>query len=317
MGPKGNEVIVKLLADGNPVAGQEVKLNEGNGWKGEFKNLPKYNDTGKIIKYTVTEAQVSGVDGNKYNSSIDGDAEHGLTIKNTNKETVKVPVKKTWVGPKGSEVVVKLLADGNPVDGQEVKLNEGNGWKGEFKNLPKYNDAGKIIKYTVTEAQVSGVDGDKYNSSIDGDVEHGFTITNTNKETVQIPVIKTWVGGEADKVVIRLLADGKEIASKELSKANGWKHTFKGLKKYNGEKLIVYTIKEDKVSGFKSKISGNAKDGFKVTNIKIHHKKPENHNQNRGGKRKTGDSRNMAVWVALLAISGVAVGELFRRRRVR
>lgn len=178
---------------------------------------------------------------------------------------MKVPVKKTWVGPKGSEVVVKLLADGNPVDGQEVKLNEGNGWKGEFKNLPKYNANGSAIKYTVTEAQVSGVDGDKYNSNIDGDAEHGFTITNTNKETVQIPVIKTWVGGEADKVVIRLLADGKEIASKELSKANGWKHTFKGLKKYNDEKLIVYTIKEDKVSGFKSKISGNARDGFKVT----------------------------------------------------
>ncbi|WP_314041548.1 Cna B-type domain-containing protein, partial [Slackia exigua] len=157
VGPKGSEVTVRLLADGNPVAGKELKLNEGNGWKGEFSGLPKY-DHGREIAYTVTEAEVAGVDSSKYGTAVEGDAASGFTITNTNTETVKVPVEKKWVGPKGSEVTVRLLADGNPVAGKELKLNEGNGWKGSFDGLPKFNADGSEIAYTVTEAEVSGVD---------------------------------------------------------------------------------------------------------------------------------------------------------------
>ncbi|MCQ5092386.1 Cna B-type domain-containing protein, partial [Slackia exigua] len=75
--------------------------------------------------------------------------------------------------------------------GKELKLNEGNGWKGSFDGLPKYNADGTEIAYSVTEAEVSGVDSSKYGTAVEGDAASGFTITNTNKETVDISGTKS------------------------------------------------------------------------------------------------------------------------------
>jgi hypothetical protein len=185
VGPKGSEVTVKLLADGTEVEGQELTLNEGNNWSGEFTGLRQYNADGSEIVYTVTETEVSGVDTSKYSIAVTGDAASGFTVTNTNKETVSIPVTKTWVGPAGSEVTVGLLADGADT-GKTVTLNGGNGWSDSFTGLAKYNADGTEIAYTVTEAGVSGVDADKYDTAVSGDAASGFTITNTNKETVDV-----------------------------------------------------------------------------------------------------------------------------------
>ena len=66
---------------------------------------------------------------------------------------------------------------------------------------------------------------------------------------------------------MKLLANGKEIQTAKLNEANSWKHTFKDLPVYdeNG-KEITYTVKEVEVKGYESKIEGNAKDGFVITN---------------------------------------------------
>ncbi|MEB3059419.1 Cna B-type domain-containing protein, partial [Parvimonas sp. D9] len=60
-----------------------------------------------------------------------------------------------------------------------------------------------------------------------------------------------------------------------LNEANSWKHTFKDLPKYdyNG-KEIFYTVKEVAIEGYESKIEGNEKDGFVITNKEIP-KKPK------------------------------------------
>ncbi len=86
--------------------------------------------------------------------------------------------------PAGSEVTVSLLADGADT-GRELRLNEGNGWRGSFDGLPRY-DHGREVAYAVTEAEVSGVDGSKYETSVEGNASDGFTITNVNTETVEV-----------------------------------------------------------------------------------------------------------------------------------
>ena len=63
---------------------QHVELSAANNWKHEFTNLPKYNDNGTLIKYTVKEDKIAG-----YNTEITGDANSGYKIKNVNVEKLK------------------------------------------------------------------------------------------------------------------------------------------------------------------------------------------------------------------------------------
>ena len=261
VGPEGGEVTAHLLADGADT-GKELKLNAGNGWKGTFDDLRKYKaGTADEIVYTVKEDPVANYDG-----SVEGDAASGFTITNTNKETVKVPVEKKWVGPAGSEVTVRLLADGNPVAGKELKLNEGNGWKGSFDGLPKYNADGSEIAYTVTEAEVSGVDSSKYETGVAGDAASGFTITNTNKETVDISGTKSWEddsdrdGVRPASITVNLMRDGAKADSRTVTPdASGmWAYAFAGLPKYDpadGHEY-AYTVTEEAVPNYATEVNG-------------------------------------------------------------
>jgi len=256
LGKALKEVEVKLLANGKEV--QTVKLNEANSWKHTFKNLPKYDENGKEITYTVKETKVDG-----YESKIEGNAKDGFVITNKNVEKTEIPVEKKWLGKALKEVEVKLLANGKEV--QTVKLNEANSWKHTFKNLPKYDENGKEITYTVKETKVEG-----YESKVEGNAKNGFVITNKNLAKTEVPVEKKWIGKAVNEIEVKLLANGKEVQSAKLNEANSWKHTFKDLPVYDDNgKEITYTVKETKVEGYESKIEGNAKDGFVITNKNI------------------------------------------------
>ncbi len=256
LGKAVNEIEVKLLANGQEV--QSAKLNEANSWKHTFKDLPKYDDNGKEITYTVKEVAIEG-----YESKIEGNAKDGFVITNKNIAKTEVPVEKKWIGKAVNEIEVKLLADGKEV--QTAKLNEANSWKHTFKDLPKYDENGKEIVYTVKEVAIEG-----YESKIEGNAKDGFIITNRNVEKTEVPVEKKWIGKAVNEIEVKLLADGKEVQTAKLNEANSWKHTFKDLPKYdeNG-KEIVYTVKEVAIEGYESKIEGNAKDGFIITNRNV------------------------------------------------
>ncbi|WBB30579.1 Cna B-type domain-containing protein [Parvimonas micra] len=250
------EVEVKLLANGQEV--QTVKLNEANSWKHTFKNLPKYDENGKEITYTVKETKVEG-----YESKVEGNAKDGFVITNKNLAKTEVPVEKKWLGKAVNEIEVKLLANGQEV--QSAKLNEGNSWKHTFKDLPVYDDNGKEITYTVKETKVEG-----YESKIEGNVKDGFVITNKNLAKTEVPVEKKWIGKALKEVEVKLLANGQEVQSAKLNEANSWKHTFKDLPVYDDNgKEITYTVKEVAIEGYESKIEGNAKDGFVITNKNV------------------------------------------------
>ena len=301
VGPKLEKIRVNLLADG--VVKEHAELSEANAWKHEFKDLPKYKPDGSKIEYKIQE-----IDEPNYDSEITGNAEDGFKIKNTNNEKINVPVEKKWIGKEADLVKVNLLADGKDT-GKSVTLDKASQWKGEFKNLPKYDDKdGHEIAYTVKENKIEG-----YVSNVSGNAKDGFVITNTITGKTSVSVEKRWVGNPAKSVTVNLLADGKMVDSKKITKDDGWKCTFENLDKYKDGKEIRYEITEDEVAGYTASIKGDAESGFVITNTQDTPKEPKKPND----PPKTGDDSGAGVYGSLmgLALVGIFSARYVNKRR--
>ena len=301
VGPKLEKIRVNLLADG--VVKEHAELSEANAWKHEFKDLPKYKPDGSKIEYKIQE-----IDEPNYDSEITGNVEDGFKIKNTNNEKIKIPVEKKWIGKEADLVKVNLLADGKDT-GKSVTLDKASRWKGEFKNLPKYDDKdGHEIAYTVKENKIEG-----YVSNVSGNAKDGFVITNTITGKTSVSVEKRWVGNPAKSVTVNLLADGKMVDSKKITKDDGWKCTFENLDKYKDGKEIRYEITEDEVAGYTASIKGDAESGFVITNTQDTPKKPKKPND----PPKTGDDSGAGVYGSLmgLALVGIFSARYVNKRR--
>ena len=253
VGTPAASVTIKLYADG--AEKETVTLTATDNWTHTFTNLDKYAADGHEIVYTVDETPVAG-----YIKDISGTAATGFTIKNTNTETINIPVTKTWVGTAGTSATIKLLADG--AEKETVTLTAADNWTHTFSNLPKFDTTdGHEIVYTVDE-----VDVPNYTKGISGTAATGFTVTNTITGKVSVPVTKVWVGPQASSAKVTLFADGVEKDSVTLNAANGWAHTFTNLDKYNNGTEIVYTVTEEPIANYDSVVTGDAATGFKVTN---------------------------------------------------
>ncbi len=272
-GKRPTSVTIVLKGDG--VEKDRHTVTEGDNWEWTFTGLPKKNDAGNDIVYTVEELPVDG-----YKTKTTGDATRGFTVTNTLKPTVEVTAKKVWVGdanrtdarPASIEFILK--ADG--VEKERHTVTEGNHWTWTFRNLPKENDDGNDIVYTIEEVPVEG-----YKTTIAGDAKNGFTVTNrlipppptTHPKEIAIPVEKVWEDDgnrenlRPTSITVRLYADGKDTGkSVVLTETNDWKGQFLHLPEFNAGKKIVYTIEEERVAHYDSSVSGNQTDGFTVTN---------------------------------------------------
>ncbi|MBQ9196310.1 MAG: Cna B-type domain-containing protein, partial [Clostridia bacterium] len=184
-------------------------------------------------------------------------------------ETVTVEGSTRWEdendqdGKRPESITVNLLANGEKIDSASVKAEDG--WKWRFEDLPKYS-GGKEIEYSITEEPVEG-----YTATV-----QGYDVINSHDiETIDIHVTKEWKDGN-DKdairprsIVIHLLADGKETASATLvpDKKGVWEHTFTGLPKYRDHGTeIAYTVTEEAVKGYTSKLTGTAQKGLILIN---------------------------------------------------
>lgn len=253
VGTAGTSATIKLLADG--AEKETVTLTAADNWTHTFSNLPKFDTTdGHEIVYTVDEVDVPN-----YTKGISGTAATGFTVTNTITGKVSIPVTKVWVGPQASSAKVTLFADG--VEKDSVTLNAANGWAHTFTNLDKYNNGTEIV-YTVTEEPIAN-----YDSVVTGNAANGFTVTNTNTEKTSVDVTKTWVGTPSASVTIKLFADGTEKETVTLTAADNWTHTFANLDKYAADgHEIVYTVDETPVTDYTKAISGDAANGFTITN---------------------------------------------------
>ncbi|WP_308578171.1 Cna B-type domain-containing protein [uncultured Parvimonas sp.] len=317
--PEDIEIEVRgKLKDKTDYLIENVKLTKDNGYKFTLKDFPATVKGEKIEDIIY----IKELNSDKYNVEIskiksESKTKFSISIKNTLKiEKISIPVEKKWIGKEKDEVVIRLLSNG--VFDKELKLNRGNSWKGEFKDLPKTDNTGKEINYTIEEVKVEG-----YESKVSGNVKNGFIITNKEipkpeVEKISIPVEKKWIGKEKDEVVIRLLSNGVFDKELKLNRGNSWKGEFKDLPKTdNTGKEINYTIEEVKVEGYESKVSGNVKNGFVITNKEIPEKpsvpnpqKPKK--ENRVPKTSIGNS--MFSSVTMLVISG-GVLQILKNRK--
>ncbi|MBQ7775452.1 MAG: Cna B-type domain-containing protein, partial [Lachnospiraceae bacterium] len=242
-------ITINLLADGKQVKSQTV--TSANDWKWSFTDLPKYTKTGKEIDYTITEDKVNG-----YESTIEN-----YDVTNT-LITTSVSGSKTWVdndnqdGLRPESITINLLAGGKEIDEKTVTAT--NNWTWTFDNLPKYAADGSEIIYTITEDVVKGYEG-----SVDG-----YNVTNKHTpETVIISGFKTWddndneLGNRPASITVNLLANGEQVASKEVKATDGWKWEFTGMDKYANGKEITYTITEKGITDYTTTISG-----YNITN---------------------------------------------------
>ena len=259
-GKRPESIIVNLLANGEIVASQTVKADEAGNWTYTFKDLPKYAN-GKEITYTVTEEAVEG-----YETSVDG-----FNITNTyTTETTEVKGSKTWNdadnqdGKRPESITVRLLANGEEKDSQTVTADENGNWTYSFEKLPKY-EAGKEIVYTVTEDAVAD-----YTTEITG-----YDITNSYAPgKTSVTVTKAWAdnddrGGHRPKEIkVQLKADGENSGEEiTLNAENKWTYTWSELDEKKAGKDIVYTVEEiGKTAGYISTVTGNATEGFIITN---------------------------------------------------
>ena len=183
------------------------------------------------------------------------------------KEKTSISGQKTWNdndnqdGKRPSKITVNLLANGVKVASKEVKPDATGNWTYHFDNLDVVDDAGNVIAYTVSEEPVAG-----YETTVEG-----TNITNNRiPDMTEVVVKKVWDDKEnkdglrPSKITVRLLADGQEVAVKEITATDNWQASFTDLPVYKDGKKIVYTITEDPVAGYTSKI-----DGFTVTNRHI------------------------------------------------
>ena len=86
------------------------------------------------------------------------------------------------------------------------------------------------------------------------------------------------------------MADGKEIAKQDLGANNNWQYTFTNLERTKEGKEIQYTVTEDAVAGYSTKITGDAATGY--LNVITNTKNSQNPNDpgNKGGGSIGGSS---------------------------
>ncbi len=283
-GIRPESITVYLYADGIGTD-KSVVLNEENEWTATFEGLQAYHK-GQQIDYYVVEAEVEG-----YESVVSGSASDGYIITNTHEPaTVSVGGIKTWNdnnnqdGIRPESITVNLLANGEKIDSKVV--TEEDEWTYDFGDQPKYENGVEVV-YTVEEEKVEGYTAET----------EGYDLTNTHApELTQIPVSKVWKDTDdkdqirPDSITVKLLANGEETGLvMTLSAKYDWKGTFAEIPVYENGVAIEYTVEEVAVEGYTTTITGNAEEGFVITNS--HAVTPD-----------TGDHSNPGMYAALTGV---------------
>lgn len=187
----------------------------------------------------------------------------GITLKN-------VSVRKEWDSSAASYCRVELHQydrDGNDELLETVTLNEDNGWKHTFEELPvtyvHKNSNGSLrhgeYTYKVREVEHAG-----WRATYEQEKDGVWVIKNHRVN--EVGGRKTWddkgdsAGKRPESIIVRLHADGKEIAQQTVTADDDWTYLFEGLKMYDEGEEIVYTVTEDAVHEYSAHIDENSYD---------------------------------------------------------
>jgi len=286
-------------------------------WDGDdytFANLPKYDEKGDRYTYTVYEEEMDG-----YRTSYgDEDGNDGDHNDITNTEVTEVSGTKIWDdandadGIRPASITVRLLANGKEVDSIEVTADDG--WTYSFIYLPIYDENDVKITYTVVEDEV-----ENYSTTYDGyDIINSYTPNKT-----AVAGSKVWVddddadGSRPSSITVRLLANGKEVASKVVTAGSDgtWSYEFTDLLANEGGKKITYTVTEDAVDGYTTTING-----YTIVNTHMPKTPDTDTPTTPANLPKMGDPYRLITPIMSFGVTLLAVGALLAwrtRRRTR
>lgn len=264
-------------------------------------SLVKTDKDGNEYNYSYKEIDYYNRDTKTYVSNdyiIDGQMigfETGDNTGSINTAKTSIPVKKCFVDKdetkRPEELDFELFAGDDYVENltlTSANENEETGcWEGEFDNLPAYDDYGHEIIYHVEEdtSTMVGYELDEEFSTCEVKAGENFAADDENKasctfynvQLVDIPVVKVW---EEDKkedrpgsIEVSLLCGDDVLDTVTLSEANNldgdntWEYTWKNRRVDECEQ--GYSVAENiNIPGYATKITGNAEDGFVITNTK-------------------------------------------------
>ena len=126
---------------------------------------------------------------------------------------------------------------------------------------------------------------------------NGSVFIGKELETTEVSASKQWAdadnadGKRPESVVVELYRDGEYVGYQTVKAGTdgNWSTTFKNLPKFDTDgREFAYTVKERAVEGYASEVSGDAKDGFTITNTRstsVSISKAWNDGDNADGKR--------------------------------
>lgn len=134
---------------------------------------------------------------------------------------------------------------------------------------------------------------------------------------VSVNVKKLWVGEKKPSVKVHLYADGVDTGKElTLNEANAWTASFANLRKYNGADEIKYTVKEERVSGYSTAITGNSANGYVITNTQDIPPQPPK-TPPTPKVPNTYDANDMALYAGILLLGIVVSFGLARKKNAK
>ena len=194
---------------------------DGDQWETSFADLPQFDiASGKAYTYRVVETVPEGYE----QESLSGES-NTFHFKNTRSELIDIPVQKVWadngnkLGYRPEAVTVELYANGQAT-GQTLELKPGifqqlwnfltgsdGGWSGTFENQPKYDDAGRLIEYSIVEVSGSEHYGISYGTEEDGTQ----VVTNTANGNLTVTKSVTGSGDPAETFHFTVTLDDQTL----------------------------------------------------------------------------------------------------------
>ncbi len=257
-----------------------VDITANGKWSYKFENLPKYN-SGKEIKYTITEEEVSNYLTTYSDQAI---VDNNITQIIYNTQEVTISGNKIWDdnddqdGIRPATVTVQLYKNGEAVEGEDGirELSADTDWYYEFDNLIMYENHEKV-EYSVKEILSDVIteedtENGHYASETISEEKYVVDIKNTHTpETVTIDITKSWADHENEdkirpsEIIVHILKNGVEFKEVKLNEANGWYLEVSGLDKYEAGKEIVYSVVEQEID-FYNPTYRNEKYSFYIIN---------------------------------------------------
>ncbi|HZJ86940.1 MAG TPA: Cna B-type domain-containing protein, partial [Erysipelothrix sp.] len=274
-GLRPESITINVLADGEVYETHVLSAVDylENDWSFTITDLPKENEDGSDIVYTLQELSEGdyGAEYDQENYTITNAREYDKT----SFEGTKVwndDSNRDGIRPESLEITLYRYLDS--IDDKEkvdtILLTDlfsdstGNTWSYSFADLQK-NHHGQEFTYFAEEEIVEG-----YEQS----GENGHFVNTYEPLTRSISVAKEWEDLDnayelrPESITIELLKNGENFKTAVLSESNDWKYTFEPLFVYEDGVQIEYTIHEMKVKyydGTVVNVEGDL-DSYVITN---------------------------------------------------